>query len=336
VQTVIQAGTVATTVRVTATVDSTGTATQSSQLIITTGLPDQDSFSIAVACPNIEAYDYDGVQNAITVRLSDRFQNPVPDGTAVTFNAEGGSIGGGCTTTSTTGAGAQSGFCTVNWTSSNPRPADGRVTILATAIGEESFTDANANGFFNDGESFADLDEAFRNDDESVDIGGNPTYTAGEFFYDFDGDFTRDLGDGEFSGLLCNGPGAPVGSGECAVESTLGIGVNALIIMSGSSAVIANNSVDDVYALPAEAAVQVTVGDARGQPMPAGTTIKVETTNGDLAGPTEYTIPCTSQDSPSTYPFFLEADTTPSSGFLIITVETPRGLQTVDFVTVTD
>ena len=135
VQTVVQAGTVATTVRVTATVDSTGTATQSSQLIITTGLPRQSAFSIAAACTNVEAYDYDGTQNAITVRLSDRFQNPVPDGTAVTFNSEGGSIAGGCTTTTTTGVGAESGFCVVNWTSSNPRPPDGRVMILATAIG---------------------------------------------------------------------------------------------------------------------------------------------------------------------------------------------------------
>ena len=30
--------------------------------------------------------------------MSDRYNNPVPDGTAVTLNAEGGQIGGSCQT----------------------------------------------------------------------------------------------------------------------------------------------------------------------------------------------------------------------------------------------
>ena len=63
VQTVVQGGTVATTVRVTATVQGVTPvlSTQSSQLTITTGIPDQDSFSLAVQCPNIEGWSRDGV-----------------------------------------------------------------------------------------------------------------------------------------------------------------------------------------------------------------------------------------------------------------------------------
>jgi hypothetical protein len=87
VQTVVQGGTVATTVRVTATVQGVTPvlATQSNQLTVTTGIPDQDSFSLAPQCSNVEAWNRDGVVAPITVRLSDRYNNPVPDGTAVTF-----------------------------------------------------------------------------------------------------------------------------------------------------------------------------------------------------------------------------------------------------------
>ncbi|HEU5137821.1 MAG TPA: Ig-like domain-containing protein, partial [Steroidobacteraceae bacterium] len=158
VQTVVQGGTVATTVRVTATVQGvTPTlSTQSNQLTITTGIPDQDSFSLAVECQNVEAWNRDGEIVAVTARLSDRFNNPVPEGTAVALQAEGGSIVSQCTT----GTGPSLGRCSVNWTSSNPRPpaspatpADppngiplgdvrpGRAAIFATAIGEESFSD---------------------------------------------------------------------------------------------------------------------------------------------------------------------------------------------------
>ncbi|MBM4195851.1 MAG: hypothetical protein FJ197_01950 [Gammaproteobacteria bacterium] len=331
VQTVVQAGTAPTTVRVTATVDSTSTATQSSNLIVTTGLPDADSFSIAVQCSNVEALVQDGVQVPVTVRLSDRFQNPVPDGTAVTFNAEGGNILSGCSTTTTTGASAESGICTVNWTSTNPRPSNGRVTVLATAIGEESSTDQNTNGFFNDGEPFVDLPEFFRDDDE------NGIYDLGEYFYDFNNNFTRDAGDGEYSGLLCNGPGAAPGQGQCSVDNTVGIGASVTITLSGSTAFISDNSGDGTYDLTVgETLALITVGDENGNPMPAGTTIEAETTNGSLVGPTDYTVPCSFAASPTTYPFFFEADNTPSTGILFITVTTPGGLISGHNATVVD
>ena len=67
----------------------------------------------------------------------------------------------------------------MNWTSSNPRPAAspvtatpgdtraGRATVLATAIGEESFTDTNGNGSFDNGEVFADLPERYLDENEN-------------------------------------------------------------------------------------------------------------------------------------------------------------------------
>ncbi|HET7369364.1 MAG TPA: hypothetical protein VFK45_00840, partial [Gammaproteobacteria bacterium] len=109
VATVVQAGTIPGPVRVKATVAATDIGTQSSVLTIGTGIADADSFSIAVKNANPEAYNYDGVTDEITVHLADRFNNPVPDGTAVSFHTEGGSIETSCVTSG--------GACSVTWTS---------------------------------------------------------------------------------------------------------------------------------------------------------------------------------------------------------------------------
>ena len=332
VQTVVTSGTVATSVRVTADVVSAVPAigTQSSVLVVSTGLPDQDSFSWAVACQNVEAWGYDGVQNNVTVYLSDRFQNPVPDGTAVSFTAEGGSIQSNCQTSTT---GTQSGTCNVTWTSSNPRPADGRVSLLATAIGEESFVDVNGNGVFDDPDSFTDLAEAFRDENE------NGVHDAGEFFLDFDGNFAYGTGDTFFNGLLCQDT-----TGRCSTSETTGIGAAGIIIMSGSTAFITDN-VGGTLVVPALSTntVTFTIGDLHGQPMPGGTTVTFTSGNGAVVGPSEYIVGCTSNNGPLMYSFVVEADTTPSSSAGILEVATAGpgvgtggGVTTTYFITVTD
>jgi hypothetical protein len=308
VQTVIQSGTVATSLRVTATVVGLlpVIATQSNQLIITTGLPDQDSVSLSVACQNVEAWSHDGVQNPVTIRLADRYGNPVPDGTAVTFNTEGGKVASGCSTVTTS---AESGVCTVNWTSQAPRPATGRVTLVATAIGEESFLDANGNGVFDDGDTFGDLDEAFRDDNETgaYDIG------VDGFFFDFNNSGTFTFGDTLFNGLLCGH------TTLCSPTQTTGISDSAIIVMSGSGAVISDN-VGGVFS--GSGSVTFTVGDARNQHMPAGTTITATASNGQIVGPTGgYTVACTSFDGPGQYTFFIQGNTTPpASGIFFLSV----------------
>ena len=340
-QTVVNSGTVATSVRVSANVVGATPAigTQSSVLVVSTGLPDQDSFSWAVQCPNIEAWAYNGVENDITVQLADRFQNPVPDGTAVTFNAEGGSVESNCqTTTSTT----QAGFCTATWTSANPRPVDGRVTVLATAIGEESFTDSNGNGTFDGApDTFMDLPERFRDDNESGD------YDVGEFFLDFNQSGTYNnpapppggTGDGLFNGLLCQP--AP-GSGECATSQTLGIGFGGVIIMSGSTAFISDNVGGT---LMASGSVTFTIGDLHNQPMPAGTTVTFSTDNGTIVGPSDYTVPCTSFNGALDFTFVVTADGTsdlgPFAGVLEVATPGPGvgsavGVTTTYFIDVDD
>lgn len=332
VQTVVQSGTVATSVRVSATISALGIGTQSSQLVITTGLPDNDSASLSVTCNNIEGFDIDGTQVDATIRLSDRYNNPVPDGTSVAFTTEGGSVLGSCSTTTTN---TQSGLCSVTWTSSNPRPVDGRSTILATAIGEESFIDVNSNGVFDGADSLTrvdpndlDLPEAFRDDDEDA------TYDPGEFFLDFNNDQLYSPADGKFNGLLCVAPGSL--TVDCSTDQKVTVRASNLIIMSGSTAKISDTTGGNNYTpvpsvLAGGGAITFTIGDFRGQPMPAGTTVKAEASAGlTLGNPKSYTVPCTTASVPSQYTFNVTG-----AGILTLTVEVPSGLQTVYFVTVT-
>ena len=182
VQTVVSGGTVATTVRVTATTTGSGgtaISTESSSLTVSTGIPTSNNISLAVKCYNVEALDYDGVTVPVTVSMTDRFSNPVPDGTTANFQTTLGGIQATCQTAGGTGT------CSVNWTSKAPytingNPAttagnahaigtgnfcgatgtstashycngttNGRSPIIVTAIGEESFVDTNGSGVFN-------------------------------------------------------------------------------------------------------------------------------------------------------------------------------------------
>lgn len=194
VSTVVRAGAVATGVRVTASTLVSGItlSSQSSQLTVSTGLPDQNSTGIAASIWNPEALELDGVTITVSAHLADHFNNPVPDGTAVSFITEGGSIEPSCTT--------EQGTCTVIWTSQVPRPVDHRVTILMTAVGNESFFDEDGDGSYSDGdgEPYNDanangvLDEPFTDansngifDEPFTDSTVNGIYDFGEPFVDY-------------------------------------------------------------------------------------------------------------------------------------------------------
>ncbi len=329
VQTVIQSGTIATSIRVTATVvDVTpNIASQSSELTITTGLPDQNSVSMAVEVHNIEGWILDGTEDIVTVRLSDRFNNPVPDGTAVTVSTEGGKIFGSCTTMTNA---TESGFCTVNWISQNPRPTEklpsraGRSTIYMTTIGEESFVDVNGSGFFDDGDTFTDLSEPFLDENE------NGVFDSGEPFFDFNNDQVYTPGDGLFSGLLCGGPdGSADTLNRCSPNATTGISISNLIIMSGSNPQI---TPDKLIANAPSDRVCYWIRDVNDQPMPAGTDIRVTTSNSAVVGPSSFIVPSMTDDSQlaNTYCFSISEATqsNPTTGNMFLEVEVPSGLVT--------
>ncbi len=334
VQTVVSAGTVATSVRITATVvgSSPVIATQSDQLTITTGIPDNDSVSLSVECQNLEAWNVDGVTAETTVRMSDRFNNPVPDGTAATFTTEGGQIGGSCVTATTPTDGG--GVCSVTFASQAPRPPDGRVTLLVSAIGEESFTDIDSNGIFNGSDIAQEIGEPFQDNNE------NGIYDSGEAFRDFNNNGLRDDAAAPFyagfNGLLCDSATA-----ACSANETLFVSDSLVVLMSAGAASITDNQGGAIDVSGGAVTVVFTIGDNKNngsipQPLPAETTIRASTSNGSLVGPSSYEVPCTNAFGPLNYGFTVEGDTTPDTGVLSIEVTSPRGITTFYNVAVAD
>ena len=148
-------------------------STVSNVLAINAGLPTQRAFSFSAAAYNPDGWSRDGTESEIRVQLTDRFANPVPDGTSISFVAEGASvIPARCTTTN--------GICTIKFVTSNFRPANGRVTVVAFAQGEESFDDADGDNKYTAGETFTDLGPVFVDKDENGQMATAGEYHIGE------------------------------------------------------------------------------------------------------------------------------------------------------------
>lgn len=171
-------GTVPTNVLVNAAlVSNASIQTDSSVVAIASGRPAQARVSLVRAKSAIRGFNFDGATTTVTMSLADRQGNPVPDGTVVNFVTEGGVM---IPPTCVTGAVAGDSQCTVNIRTQNPRPANGLVSILAYAAGEEDFVDANFNNVFDCGESFTDLGTAYRDDTATTSGVFNP-FVTGEF-----------------------------------------------------------------------------------------------------------------------------------------------------------
>lgn len=212
-----------------------------------TGLPDQNSFSVSVSEFNPRARNFDGTAVTLTARLADQLgrNTTIPDGTEVFWATDGGSIEPSCITTA--------GACTVTWTSQNPRPAaggaipdplgsadtiashsSGRATILVWTLGTESFIDNNSNGLFDDNGStpdvqIDDLPEAF------IDKNENGVRDANEEFVNYPltglgtGGGTYDGADGDYAGPNC------AHSTSCASDQSVFNFLNIELAMSSDS-----------------------------------------------------------------------------------------------------
>jgi hypothetical protein len=121
---------------------------------------------------------------------------------------------------------------------------------LVTALGEESFTDENGDGEWDDGEAFEDLTEAFlddnedgvytpRNNSECLKLGVGPEYDAcllagdEEEFVDYNSNGSFDTANGVFDGLSCD-----LAAGAFCSSSLLNVRDSLVIILSPS---------DDIY-----------------------------------------------------------------------------------------
>lgn len=159
----VNAGTVPTPVRIHAKIEGTTIATVSSNLSVAAGLPSQLNFSLSQNARNIEGYDIDGTPNTYQIIAADRSGNPIPAGTSINFVTEGGQIEAIGQIQLVSGIART----VVNFVSSEPRPVDGRVTITAYALGEESFLDLNGDNLYTAGEPFQDLGNIFK--DRNID-----------------------------------------------------------------------------------------------------------------------------------------------------------------------
>ncbi|PTA49145.1 hypothetical protein C9I43_00705 [Shewanella morhuae] len=354
----VLSGTVPTPVRVVATAVDADTkeviTSQSEQLTINTGLPQQLGFSLSSSNPNPETASIDGEKVTVTARLSDSFGNPAPNDTTVNFTTEGGQIEPSCLTLD--------GACSVNWTSSNPRVTDHRITVLAYALGHETFFDTNGNNQFDaaDGTAvikaclqdgtpvscsgngldietfhssgFSDLPTAFRDDNE------NFAYDSGEPYFDNLAAVTYSGADGLFNGPQCV-------KNLCGLNQANKTYVRkaVVMVMSGSKAYFTlwqdgvkvyedrkgQNILDNLSAIkPINAGISgkftVQFYDDADQIMPSATTLGVTVTEGKLVY-NPFTVSKTNKADAATTSFSLEKNALSMNSQVLITVKTPSG-----------
>ncbi len=232
--TVLHSGTIPGTVTINATVTGTTLSTSSGVIAIGGGVPSEGHFSVSTTKLNLEGFDYAGITASITARIADRYGNfNVLEGTSVSFYSECGAIDRAVNLDSEGEGSVQfrtqqpmpedvvpslvstaiiereqdvisdylSYFNEVIDDTNNPR--DGLCTLVAVVDGEEEFTDSNADGLYNSGESFDDTydDIHLDMDDDSQSIAYG-TETAG-FPYDasFEDLIVDRNQDGTFDGM---------------------------------------------------------------------------------------------------------------------------------------
>ena len=351
ITTQVSAGTVPTVVRVTAkssmTVNNENVTvqTQSRELSVNTGLPEQASMTISATILNPEASKV-GEQSEIRVWLADSFNNPVPDGTTVNFTTEGGSIESSCNTLS--------GNCAVTWTATEPYLADHRSTILATTSGHETFFDANGNNVFDDSDGnaisniavnsgfgrqtalsagFVDMSEAWRDDNENNVKDGNETK-----FFDNNGNGTFDSADGKFNGPQCTGSKCDENVKKAILRKALVLIMstatpNYILSNSDQTITYANNAGSNT-ALPNIADgtalnLRFRFADSALQTMPLGTIVTIELEGGgELQGTTSVEIGNTAKAGYRTMNFAINnpVEGDPEQATLSIIIDTPNTL----------
>jgi hypothetical protein len=98
VQTTLNSGTVAKTVKIKASVDSLGIASEAISIAIHGGPPDIGHFSVVPQQRNFAGWRTYGLQNTVTAFVGDQYGNPVPQGTSIYFSTTGGIVEGSSST----------------------------------------------------------------------------------------------------------------------------------------------------------------------------------------------------------------------------------------------
>ncbi|MDB5876621.1 MAG: hypothetical protein JWQ41_35, partial [Variovorax sp.] len=162
----VSSGTVPGPVKVRAALATNATIFAESQnLTVASGPPSQKFMSLSLSKFSLEGASIDGTPTTATVRIADRQGNAVVDGTVVNFTAEGGQIGSSCATATVNNI----SLCSVNFVTQNPKPTNGRISILAYLEGTKDYVDSNGNNRFDAGvDTIVQLGNAYRDDNEDL------------------------------------------------------------------------------------------------------------------------------------------------------------------------
>jgi len=228
-----------------------GAYAESQNLTVASGPPSQRYMSVAVSTFNVEGQNIDGTNTTVTVRLADRQGNPVQDGTVVNFTASGGQIAPSCATAKVNGI-AQ---CSVIWQSQNPRPSNGRVAVLAYAVGTKDYIDLNGDNAFNGTDTLVQMGDPYRDDDES----GVYSSSTDRFFLPLGGT------------AACSGSGEPVPAIANTCDSGLATIVRQQVIILNSS----SSPATPVFNVTGHSTISFNLSSANNTnlPMPSGTSI---------------------------------------------------------------
>lgn len=225
----VSAGNVATSTVATASFDTSANqqqAASSNQIVISTGLAQQNGISVSASQFHVPgARDIDGVESTITVRLVDRFGNPVADGTSVVFTTEYGAIDTSCLTGVSNGTRADAatpglGTCSVLWTSQAPRFPVFNQDLIQTTVDGNSYNCPSHTGSFGPCPDDLGAIRGLRStvtitvvgEEFFVDGNGNGLYDEGEPFENLPEAFTDYNEDGVYTPFA--GPACPAPSSE--------------------------------------------------------------------------------------------------------------------------
>ena len=250
-------------VRIKVSLGATAPYAYSNEITVQSGPPEQSRFSLSAQAFNIEGQDRDGTTTTLTIRVADRNGNPVPPNTRVNFTAEGGQIQPSCVTQTVNGISS----CFVLFSTQSPKPADGRISVLAFTEGVKVFKDNNGNNTFDDGDVLTNQGDAYRDDNE------NGSYDAGEFVLQRGGTATCSAGNW----------GSPSRAGPCDnTTSATTVRAQATLLMATSEAVLtwmSDSAPELIFRANSTTPCGGVAGAAPCLPLASGTTLSAESSN---------------------------------------------------------
>ena len=266
---------------------------------VVTTLADVNGFTIVTELFNPHSYDIYGTEVKITAFVKDHSNNPVSDGTVVSFVADdNGLIEDQCITSG--------GVCFVTWTSARDSsqpvspPAshdpgyvdDFKVTIMARTIGEDSFIDKNSNSLYDPGETWFTQSEAFIDTDDNGSYDSDVNNFDEYFDFNKDGVYNDGLSNTLFRGDSCST--TAIAAGHCKARLEVWNTVTMINSDGNSVNVILRdcngNTLSNVD-LTINTCFTIELQDVNGNVPPIGTKLSVTTDVGDIKTAPPSTVP---------------------------------------------